>query len=252
VKLQAAIFDLDGVVTFTARLHRAAWRELFDAFLRARASETGEPFHPFTDEEYVAHVDGRPRLEGIRTFLTSRGITLPEVVPPERPEAASVASLAARKNEIFHALLTREGVDVDAGAVAFIQALKANGVRVGVASSSKNAPLVLARAGLEDLFEARIDGQISEQLGLPGKPEPDIFLACLKELDGAMPGQALVVEDAVAGVEAARRGGFGLVIGVDRGSYGASLTEHGADWVITDFSELSLARVEDYFRTKGG
>lgn len=240
--LQAAVFDLDGVVTFTARLHRAAWRELFDAFLRARAAEIGAPFHPFTDAEYVAHVDGRPRLEGIRTFIASRGITL---------DAERIAALAAKKNEIFHALLAREGVEVDAGAVAFIRELKASGVRVGVASSSKNAQLVIARAGLEGLFEARIDGQISEDLGLRGKPQPDIFLACLKELGGAPPERALVVEDAVAGVEAGRRGGFGLVIGVDRGSYGASLAERGADWVITDFAELTLPRVEEYFRTKG-
>ncbi len=206
----AAIFDLDGVVTFTARLHSEAWKQLFDEFLRSRAEATGEPFRPFTDADYNAYVDGRPRLDGIRTFLASRGITLPEGTSSDPPDAETVAGLGHPKNRIFRALLVERGVDVDGGAVRLIRELRERGVRVGVASSSKNTPLILETAGLESLFEARVDGITSEELGLRGKPAPDIFLACLERLGARDPGRAVVVEDAVSGVEAGRAGGFGL------------------------------------------
>ena len=247
----AAIFDLDGVVTFTARLHSEAWKQLFDEFLRSRAEATGEPFRPFTDADYNAYVDGRPRLDGIRTFLASRGITLPEGTSSDPPDAETVAGLGHRKNRIFRALLVERGVDVDGGAVRLIRELRERGVRVGVASSSKNTPLILETAGLESLFEARVDGITSEELGLRGKPAPDIFLACLERLGARDPGRAVVVEDAVSGVEAGRAGGFGLVLGVDRADQAIALREHGADWVVRDLRKLSADRIEAWFAHRG-
>src|SRR5690606_18595344 len=181
-----------------------------DEFLRSRARASGEPFRPFTDADYLAHVDGRPRLDGIRAFLASRCITLPEGAPADSPDAETVAGLGHRKNLLFHALLRDRGVEVDDDAVRLIRELRGRGVRVGVASSSKNTQAILAAAGLADLFEARIDGVVSEELGLRGKPAPDIFLACLERLGAGDPGGALVAEDAVSGVEAGRAGGFGL------------------------------------------
>jgi len=244
---QAAIFDLDGVVTFTARLHAEAWKQLFDEFLRSRAEAAGEPFQPFTDADYLAYVDGRPRLDGVRTFLASRGITLPEGTPSDPPNAETVAGLGRRKDRIFRDLLEERGVDVDDDAVRLIRELRDHGVRVGVASSSKNTALILAKAGLAELFEARVDGVVSEELGLRGKPAPDIFLACLERLGVRDPGRAVVVEDAVSGVEAGRAGGFGLVLGVDRGDQATALREHGADWVVCSLRELSVDRIEAWF-----
>ncbi len=247
---EAAVFDLDGVVTFTARVHFAAWKELFDEYLRTRERRSGEPFRPFTEADYVAYVDGRPRHDGVRTFLASRGITLPEGQPSDPPEAATVAGLAARKNALFHARLREMGVDVDAEAVRLVRELRARGIRVGVASSSKNTGLILETAGLEDLFEAQVDGIVSERLGLRGKPAPDIFLECLDVLGVPDPTRALVAEDAVAGVEAGRAAGFGLVLGVDRGGRAVALREHGADWIIRGFGEVSAGRIEAYFENR--
>lgn len=243
----AAVFDLDGVVTFTVRLHREAWTQLFDEFLRSRAEATGEPFRPFTAADYRAFVDGRPRLDGIRTFLASRGIALPEGMPGDPPDAHTVAGLGHRKNRIFRDLLEERGVEVDDDAVRFIRELRDRGVRVGVASSSKNTALILERAGLADLFEARVDGLVSEELRLPGKPAPDIFLVCLERLGARDPARAIVAEDALSGVEAGRAGGFGLVLGVDRGGQAIALRERGADWVVRSFRELSPDDVERYF-----
>ncbi|MBX6362853.1 MAG: beta-phosphoglucomutase family hydrolase [Gemmatimonadetes bacterium] len=243
-RLEAAIFDLDGVVTFTARVHAAAWKEVFDDYLRSREREHAEPFRPFTEADDRAYVDGRPREEGIRTFLASRGITLPEGDPRDPPDAETVAGFAKRKDARFHARLAEMGVDVDAGAVRLIRELRAHGVRVGMASSSKNAALVLAKAGLDDLFDARVDGTVSERLHLRGKPSPDIFLECLRRLGKSDPSRAMVVEDAEAGVEAGRAGGFGLVLGVDRGGRAAALREHGADRVVRDFRDVSVERLE--------
>lgn len=247
----AAIFDLDGVVTFTARLHAEAWKQLFDAFLRARAEAAGEPFRPFTGADYRAYVDGRPRLDGIRTFLASRGITLPEGTESDPPDAETVAGLGHRKNRIFRSLLEQRGVEVDDEAVRLIRELRDRGVRVGVASSSKNTALILEKAGLAELFEASVDGVVSKELGLRGKPAPDIFLACLERLGARDPGRAVVVEDAVSGVEAGRAGGFGLVLGVDRADQAIALREHGADWVVRDLGELSADRIEAWFTHRG-
>lgn len=242
----AAVFDLDGVVTFTARIHSAAWAALFDDYLRTRAARAGEPFRAFTETDYRAHVDGRPRYEGVRAFLASRGITLPQGDPTDPPERETVCGLGNRKNALFRARLAQGGVPLDPAAVDLVRALRAHGVKVGLASSSRNARLVLTRAGLDDLFEAVVDGVRGEQLGLKGKPSPDFFLECLSALGAGDPGTALVVEDAEPGVEAGRRGGFGLVLGVDRGGRGIALREHGADWIVRDLRRVTVERLGQY------
>lgn len=238
-RLEAAVFDLDGVVTFTARIHEAAWKIVFDDLLRARAERAGEPFRPFTSDDYRQWVDGRPRLDGIRAFLASRGISIPEGAPDDPPGAETVQGIARRKNAAFREVVGKGGVEVDVEAVRLIRALKRRGTRAGVASSSKNTPLILEVAGLDDLFESRVDGLESERLGLRGKPAPDIFLECLRRLGVRGPARAAVFEDAVAGVAAGRAGGFGLVVGVDRAGQADELHRHGADVVIRDFHELT-------------
>jgi trehalose 6-phosphate phosphatase len=249
---EAAIFDLDGVVTFTARVHAAAWKELFDTYMRERERRFGEPFRSFdADRDYRDFVDGKPRYDGVRSFLESRGIHLPEGTPADPPDTETICGLGNRKNQLF-VVKTRElGVDVDDEAVRFIGDLRRAGVRVGLASSSKNAAPILERVGLIDLFEARVDGTVSEKLQLRGKPEPDIFLACLDLLVGARDARrSMVVEDAISGVEAGKSGGFGLVLGVDRHNEAESLRDHGADWVISNFKDISVEKVADYFRAR--
>lgn len=246
----AVVFDLDGVITFTARLHFAAWKALFDDWLRARSEAGGEPFRPFTEADYSRYVDGRPRLDGVRTFLASRGIGVPEGDPSDPPGRGTVHALGRRKNEIFRERLRREGVDVDPEAVRLARGLREAGVRVGVASSSKNTDSILEAVGLADLFVARVDGVLSERLGLRGKPAPDIFLACLERLGGTDPDRAVVVEDAVAGVEAGRAGGFGLVLGVDRDDHAIPLREHGADWVVRGFRGIDVDRLRAWFANR--
>lgn len=244
---RAAVFDLDGVVTFTARRHFEAWKEMFDAFLEARAARTGDTPRSFSDEDYRQHVDGRPRIDGIRAFLAAREIDIPEGADDDPPDRETVRGLANRKNELFRERVRSDGVDVDEDAVRFVRTLRAEGVRVGVASSSRNTELVLEAAGLEDLFAARVDGEVSARLGLRGKPEPDIFLTCLERLGGGDPADAMVVEDALVGVAAGRAGDFGLVMGVDRGGRAVALREHGADWVVEGFADLDVARVRAWF-----
>jgi len=245
------VFDLDGVITHTARVHQAAWKRLFDEYLSDRADESGEPFAPFEAEDYLQHVDGRPRGEGIRTFLESRGITLPDAGGPG-DERATVESLGARKNAMFRELLDHDGTDVDAEAVRLVRDLRAHGVRVGVASSSRNAEWILRSAGLEQLFEARVDGEVSAERGLRGKPDPDIFLECLRDLGIDGPAHAVVVEDAGVGVAAGVAGGFGLVIGVDRGGNEGTLRDSGADVVLRDFSGIDAAWMEQQLRRHAG
>jgi alpha,alpha-trehalase len=247
----AAVFDLDGVVTFTARVHAAAWKELFDSYLRSREQRLGEPFRPFdADSDYRAYVDGRPRYEGVRVFLESRGIHLPYGTPGDPPDQETVSGLGNRKNGFFVEKVQELGVDVDNEAVRFIRELRDGGIHVGLASSSKNAVPILQRVGLLDHFEQIVDGIVSERLSLHGKPAPDIFLKCLELMNKPDPTRSMVVEDAIAGVEAGRQGGFGLVLGVDRHNETESLRQHGADWVIRDFSEINLEKVADYFRQR--
>jgi HAD superfamily hydrolase (TIGR01509 family) len=247
----AAVFDLDGVITLTARTHAAAWKDLFDSYLRSREQRFGEPFTPFEEFDYQTYVDGKPRYEGVNAFLRSRGIQIPRGNITDPPGAETVCGLGNRKNEFFNAILHKIGVDVDCEAVRFVRELRELGIRVGLASSSQNAVPVLERSGLSGLFEAVVNGVVSARLHLRGKPEPDIFLACLELLTGKIePWRAMVVEDAIAGVEAGRRGGFGLVLGVDRAGVATALYQHGADWVIREFKEISTQKVLEYFRSR--
>ncbi|HEX5831314.1 MAG TPA: HAD-IA family hydrolase [Gemmatimonadaceae bacterium] len=243
----AAVFDLDGVITFTARVHAATWKELFDAYLRMREQRCGEPFVAFDAADYRTYVDGRPRYDGVRTFLESRGISLPLGNPADGPDLETISGLGNRKNALFHERVRRDGVDVDRAAVRLVRALREAGVKVGVASSSRNAAMILDRAGLTELFEACVDGVLSARLGLAGKPRPDIFLQCLEMLGVRAASRALMAEDAIAGVAAGRAGGFGLVLGVARGRRGIALREHGADWIVRDFTEISVDQITRYF-----
>ena len=231
------LFDLDGVLTDTASVHRGAWKQMFDGYLRRRADETGEPFVEFTDRDYERDVDGRPRLDGTRAFLRSRGIELPDGTPEDPPGTPTVNGLGNQKNELVLRLLDENGVVVFDGSVRFVRATRDRGLRTAVVSSSANTAQVLEVTGLADLFEARIDGVVAAERGLAGKPAPDTFLAGAEAL-GVPPGAAAVFEDALAGVAAGRAGGFGLVVGVDRVGQRAALLEHGADIVVDDLAEL--------------
>ena len=227
-RIAACLFDLDGVLVGTARLHADAWKRLFDAFLREHAARTGGPFRPFEQADYVAHVDGRLREDGVRSFLASRGI---------EASAETVHELADRKNALVLELIETEGVEVFDGSVRFVREAQAAGLRRAVVSASKNTRAVLAATGLAELFEDVVDGVVAEQEGLPGKPRPDMFLAAAARL-GVEPARAAVFEDALAGVDAGRAGGFGCVVGVDRGAGADALRERGADLVVADLAEL--------------
>jgi beta-phosphoglucomutase family hydrolase len=236
--VRACLFDLDGVLTQTALVHAEAWTEMFDAYLRARATRTGEPFVPFDPvDDYDEYVDGKPRADGVRSFLTSRSIELPEGSGDDSPGAETVHGLGNRKNELVLRLIRERGVQVYEGSVAYVRACEQVGIRRGVVSSSANCREVLASAGIEELFEVRIDGIVAERDGLRGKPAPDTFLAGAQAL-GVKAAEAVVFEDALAGVEAGRAGGFGLVVGVDRVGQAQALRERGADVVVGDLSEL--------------
>lgn len=235
-RYRAGVFDLDGVVTRTARLHFATWKELFDGFLKRRE----QPFRAFEEEDYRRYVDGKPRLEGLRAFLSSRGITLPEGDAEDSSQQETVRGLGRRKNEIFHQRLRQDGVEIFDGAVAFLRQLRAQGMKTALVSSSRNTDAVLEAAGLGELFDVRLGGVEAAQLGLAGKPKPDTFLHALKLLD-VEPSQAFGVEDALSGVEALKAAGYALVIGVDRTGQADALREHGADLVVQRLAELSLA-----------
>lgn len=235
--LAAVVFDLDGVITRTARLHAAAWKQLFDGFLESRARRTGEPFVPFDPvRDYTATVDGKPRYDGVASFLQSRGIDLPWGSPEDDPDAETVCGLGNRKNGLFRAVVERDGVEVFPGAVRFLEGCRAAGIACALCSSSKNARMIVDIAGLTHFFAAIVDGVTAARDGLPGKPAPDTFVAAARQV-GAEPARAAVVEDAVVGVEAGRAGGFALVIGIDRGAGEAALLEHGAHVVVSDLGE---------------
>jgi len=241
--IRACLFDLDGVLTQTATVHAAAWKEMFDEFLGARAEgEVGAPFVPFdAASDYHRFVDGRPRYDGVRTFLASRGIELPEGARDDPATAPTVAGLGNRKNELVLELIERGGVSTYEGSVDYVRAARDAGLRRAVVSASENTPAVLAAAGIADLFEARVDGIVARERRLRGKPAPDTFLAAAEEL-GVAPGEAAVFEDALAGVAAGRAGGFGHVVGVDRVGQASALREHGADVVVSDLAELLEGR----------
>lgn len=233
--IQACLFDLDGVVTRTAVVHAAAWKETFDAFLRER---DGEDFRPFdSGADYDEYVDGRPRADGVRTFLASRGIELPEGSPDDPPDAATVNGVGNRKNALVLKKIRTEGVEAYDGTLRYIEAVRAHGLHTAIVSSSANTRDVLRSIKAEHLFEVRIDGVVAAERELPGKPHPDTFLAAAQDL-GVEPSRAAVFEDALAGMDAGRSGHFGYVVGVDRTGQTDALYEHGADRVVKDLSEL--------------
>jgi beta-phosphoglucomutase family hydrolase len=234
-QITTCLFDLDGVLTQTAKVHCAAWKKIFDDFLRQRDGAGFTPFDPVTD--YDDYVDGKPREDGVRDFLAARGITLPEGSPSDPPEQDTVYGLGNRKNVELIALIQRDGVQVYDGSVRYLRAAKAAGLHRVVVSSSANTEMVLHTTGLADLVEGRIDGLSLQEQHLRGKPAPDSFLAGAK-LVGARPSEAVVFEDALAGVEAGRAGRFGWVVGVDRVGQAAELKQHGADVVVTDLAQL--------------
>ena len=236
--VRACLFDLDGVLTRTATVHAAAWKEMFDGYLHERAARTGEEFVPFDPgAEYAQHVDGKPRYDGVRSFLTARGIELPEGEPGDPPGAETVRGLGNRKNEIVLRMMREGGVEAYEGSVRYLEAAREAGLRRAVVSASANTRVVLAAAGIEEFFEARIDGLVAESEGLRGKPAPDTFLAGARAL-GVEPREAAVFEDALAGVAAGRAGGFACVVGVDRVGQAEALRERGASIVVSDLSEL--------------
>jgi len=235
---RGCLFDLDGVLTQTAKVHDAAWKQMFDDFLRDWSRRTGQPFVPFDPvADYDKYVDGKPRLDGTRSFLASRGIELPDGSEDDPPDAETIHGLSSRKNQIVLERIRADGVEAYEGSVRYVRAVRDAGLRRAVVSSSANAHDVLVAAGIEDLFEARIDGVVAEREHLRGKPAPDTFLAGARAL-GLEPRAAAVFEDALAGVAAGRAGGFGCVIGVDRVGQADELREHGADVVVADLAEL--------------
>lgn len=231
-KYDAALFDLDGVLTSTADVHMLAWATLFNGYLAERGSG-----QPYSDDDYYAYIDGKPRYDGVRSFLASRGITLPDGAVTDPPTADTVCGLGNRKNEVFAAVLRDEGVVPYPGSVALLDALAEQGTKVAVVSSSRNAVPVLAAAGLRDRFDVVVDGLVAAEHGLPGKPSADTFIYAAEQL-GAGVDRSVVFEDALSGVQAGRSGGFALVVGVDRGAGADPLVEAGADVVVTDLAEL--------------
>jgi beta-phosphoglucomutase family hydrolase len=227
--ITACLFDLDGVITQTAKVHAAAWKQMFDEFLRERAERTGEPFVPFDPkDDYDKYVDGRPRLDGVRTFLEARGIDYDEEL---------VRTLGDRKNDLVLRLIREQGVEVYESSIRLVEVARDKGIHRAVVSSSANTNEVLASVGIADLFEVVVDGLVAQREGLPGKPAPDTFVAAARAL-GVEPANSAVFEDALAGVEAGRAGNFGWVVGVDRTGQAEALREHGADIVVKDLVEL--------------
>lgn len=236
--IRACLFDLDGVLTPTAKVHAAAWKELFDDVLRRHADRTGIPlvlFDPIDD--YLKYVDGKARVDGTRSFLESRHIPLPGGIPGDPPEAQTVEGLAARKDRYFTARLRRDGVRAYPDAVRYLAAVRQAGLRRAVVSSSKNCEEVMLAAGIQGQVEIRVDGKVAIAERLPGKPAPDTFLAAAERL-GVAPYEAAVFEDAISGVEAGRAGGFGYVVGIARDGAGDELIAHGADLAVNDLDEL--------------
>jgi alpha,alpha-trehalase len=237
----AVIFDLDGVITDTATIHAAAWKEMLDHFLLQRAARLGVPFEPFEPAtDYRIHVDGKPRLDGLRSFLQSRDIALPNGAPGDPPALETITGLGRQKKELFLQLIKKEGLKVYGSTIELIDSVRKHGLKTAVISSSKNCAMILDEAGAADLFEVRVDGVSAEQLGIKGKPAPDIFLEAARQL-GVSPARTVVVEDAVTGVQAGRAGNFGLVVGIARDGGRTELRQNGADLVVADLAELTVS-----------
>jgi beta-phosphoglucomutase family hydrolase len=246
----AAIFDMDGVLTRTAGVHSMAWKRMFDEYLQARASRHHERFKEFMHApDYLAYVDGRPRYKGVEAFLKSRGIDLPLGSPEDRPGHETICGLGNRKDAIFTEILERDGVHLYASTIALIQELRKQGIQVGLATSSRNSAVVLNKTRTAHLFATVVDGVVSETLGLKGKPDPDIFTTACTNL-GVPFARAIVIEDAVSGVQAGARGGFGLVIGIARENNSRELRDNGADLVVPDLAETSLQEINRLVRAK--
>ncbi len=234
----AWLFDLDGVLTKTAEVHAAAWQQAFDEFLEQESARTGVSFAPFDPAgDYQRYVDGEPRADGVRNFLAARNISLPEGTEHDRSDARTVTGLGNRKNDLVLQVLKTQGVASYPGAIRLVRALRAHGTPMAVVSASENTAAALAAAGIAELFDARIDGHVVKDRHLAGKPAPDSYLAGAEAL-GVDPSGAVVVEDALAGVEAGRAGHFGLVVGVDHHDHAEQLRNHGADVVVTDLADL--------------
>lgn len=248
-EFDAAIFDMDGVITQTVAVHALAWKRMFDEYLRSWAANHHAQFCEFTPQDYLAYVDGRPRYQGVEALLKARGITLPFGSPSDQPGTATICGLGNAKNAEFNRIIASAGVAVYDSTVALIQALLVRGVRIGLATSSRNSAVVLAKTGIAGLFGTVVDGTVSEQLGLTGKPAPDIFVTAARNLAVANT-RAIVVEDAVAGVQAGARGGFGLVIGVARENNVDELRASGADLVVQDLAETNVEEIGRLVRAK--
>jgi beta-phosphoglucomutase family hydrolase len=234
----ACLFDLDGVLTQTALVHNAAWKQTFDSFLQVWSAQHGQPYVPFdSGADYHRYVDGRPRADGVRTFLASRGITLPEGSPDDGPDTETVNGLGNRKNRLVLEKIAAGAVQVYPGSVDYLRAAKEQGLRRAVVSASANCKDVLEAAGIADLIEERVDGVVAREQNLPGKPAPDTFLYAARLLD-TPPENCAVFEDALAGVAAGRAGNFGIVVGVDRVGQAEALSANGADIVVQDLSDL--------------
>jgi beta-phosphoglucomutase family hydrolase len=250
LNFDAVIFDMDGVITKTAVVHSLAWKEMFDEYLHYREKEYNEPFCEFNHaDDYLPFVDGRPRYKGVETFLKSREIQIPFGEPEDEPTKETVCGLGNRKNEFFNRVLEEEGIGVYDSTIKLIKELLARGVKVGVATSSKNCVLILKKTGIANLFATRVDGVVSAELGLKGKPEPDIFTAASDNL-GVKHHRAIVVEDAVSGVQAGAKGNFGLVIGVARENNAIELKNNGADFVVADLSEINVDDINELLCSK--
>ncbi len=244
----AVIFDLDGVITKTAIVHSKAWKATFDEYLRMREKRDGEPFKEFTKEgDYLPYVDGKPRYKGVQSFLESRDVNIPFGEATDAPDKETSCGIGNRKNEMFLDIIEKEGAEIYPSTIALIRSLSELGIRVGVASSSKSCKLILESCGIEDLFETRVDGVVSTELGLKGKPEGDIFVTAAANV-GAIPSKSVVVEDATSGVQAGRNGEFGLVLGVARENNESELLENGADLVVSDLAQISIKDIEKWFK----
>lgn len=239
-RFDAVLFDMDGVVTDTADVHRSAWAGMFDAYLQQVAERTGTVQAPFSLTDYLQYVDGKQRDDGVRDFLASRGVTLPDGTSSDLPSRETVWGLANRKNAQFHLVMARDGVRTFPSSVSLVRELREHGVGTAIISASRNCREVLEAAGIGDLFAVRVDGVENERLQLPGKPSPAMFLEAARRLRAA-PARCVVVEDAVAGVQAGRDGHFGLVIGVDRSGQAAELRASGADVVVTDLAQVHVS-----------
>lgn len=243
---KCAVFDLDGVITQSASIHSEAWKTMFDEYLKVWSAEKGVAFVEFTNEDYLEHVDGKPRYQGCKAFFDSRGIELPFGDPSDGPAVISICGLGNKKNALYQSILGEKGAEVFPSSVAFVKELKRRGIRIGVASSSANTKMVLEKAKLTDMFETRVCGIVSAELGLKGKPNPDIFVTAAKNL-GCEPAETVMFEDAIAGVQAGKAGKFGLVLGIAREISPEQLKANGADLVVKDLAEITVDEVDAWF-----